>query len=349
MRPPASHFLLLLSALAEGALAAPDADKTTPVAPCTASSTSGAFFDLSPDMAVAPAEGAKPKKGVPSTDYHARGHDYGYNFTLNICAAVVDPVKDVIGIEKADWRNVSAYYESKGKVFSLGQQTSVLKPRGRELVLQYTGGSPCGPVEDDSFALAKRRSTIHDGASYKSYQDDDDDLKSPKSKGVTASKSKSKRQRKSATFSLICDRESLNNFATVSFVGADPNECAYFFKVRSIHACAGAEPHKPGSVGPGGVFAIILFIAVLVYIIGGIFYQRTVAHARGWRQLPNYSLWAGIWSFIHDTFIILTSSCARMLPSRRGYHSVSRSPNGRSRNRDDENRLIDSLDEEWDD
>jgi cation-dependent mannose-6-phosphate receptor len=27
-------------------------------------------------------------------------------------------------------------------------------------------------------------------------------------------------------------------------------------------------------------------------------YQRSVAHARGWRQLPNYSLWAGIASFI---------------------------------------------------
>lgn len=26
-------------------------------------------------------------------------------------------------------------------------------------------------------------------------------------------------------------------------------------------------------------------------------YQRSVAHARGWRQLPNYSLWAGIGSF----------------------------------------------------
>jgi cation-dependent mannose-6-phosphate receptor len=37
---------------------------------------------------------------------------------------------------------------------------------------------------------------------------------------------------------------------------------------------------------------------VLVYLVGGVFYQRTVAHARGWRQLPNYSLWAGIWSFI---------------------------------------------------
>lgn len=65
-----------------------------------------------------------------------------------------------------------------------------------------------------------------------------------------------------------------------------------------MHACSIAEPHKPGSVGPGSVFAIIFFIAVLVYVVGGVFYQRTVAHARGWRQLPNYSLWAGIWSFI---------------------------------------------------
>jgi cation-dependent mannose-6-phosphate receptor len=81
-------------------------------------------------------------------------------------------------------------------------------------------------------------------------------------------------------------------------VGTDPDECAYFFEVRSQHACPGAEPHKPGSVGPGSVFAIIFFIAVLVYVVGGIFYQRTVAHARGWRQLPNYSLWAGIWSFV---------------------------------------------------
>jgi hypothetical protein len=39
-------------------------------------------------------------------------------------------------------------------------------------------------------------------------------------------------------------------------------------------------------------------IACLVYLIGGCVYQRTVMHARGWRQLPNYSMWAGIGSFI---------------------------------------------------
>lgn len=34
---------------------------------------------------------------------------------------------------------------------------------------------------------------------------------------------------------------------------------------------------------------------------------------------------------------------------RRGYRALSISPNSRGRNRDDENRLIDQLDEEWDD
>jgi cation-dependent mannose-6-phosphate receptor len=52
-----------------------------------------------------------------------------------------------------------------------------------------------------------------------------------------------------------------------------------------------------------------------------------------------------------DMFIILTSSCARFMPSRRGYSRVSLGhENGRrGRRNEDENRLIDNLDEEWDD
>jgi cation-dependent mannose-6-phosphate receptor len=50
-------------------------------------------------------------------------------------------------------------------------------------------------------------------------------------------------------------------------------------------------------------------------------------------------------------FVILTSSCARFLPSRRGYSRVSlgHERGGRTRRNDDEDRLIDNLDEEWDD
>jgi cation-dependent mannose-6-phosphate receptor len=63
-----------------------------------------------------------------------------------------------------------------------------------------------------------------------------------------------------------------------------------------------------------------------------------------------------------DVFVILTSSCARCLPSRRGYSRVNGgfggSGNGgsgsggrraRGDSSDAENRLIDELNEEWDD
>lgn len=192
------------------------------------------------------------------------------------------------------------------------QQSSVLKPRGTQLVLQYTGGSPCG-----SSASSTKRGPVHAGASYKSYDDADEDTTTERADseaggGYSSSldtvtiqeddtvlvQKYEEPRRKSATFAFRCDRESVNPVATVSFVSADPDECAYLFVVRSQHACAGVQPSKPGSVGPGGVFAIIFFIAIAVYFAGGVFYQRTVANARGWRQLPNYSTWAGIWNTV---------------------------------------------------
>jgi cation-dependent mannose-6-phosphate receptor len=58
-------------------------------------------------------------------------------------------------------------------------------------------------------------------------------------------------------------------------------------------------------------------------------------------------------NFEQDMFVILTSSCARFMPSRRGYSRVSLNQDsargGRGRRNEDEDRLIDNLDEEWDD
>ncbi|KAK4667954.1 Cation-independent mannose-6-phosphate receptor CI-MPR [Podospora pseudoanserina] len=373
---PSRALLLCALAVLSGKAVAEEATKTatasTPVVtPCVATATTGAgaFFDLRPDTAVVVPEGEKPPKGSPVDDYVARGWDYGSNFTLNFCSPVVKEVEDVVGLDKDLWKNVSAYYETKGKIYALGLSDGNLVPRGRKLVLQYTGGSPCGLSDEKN---REKRWEVHDGATYKyhEYDDDDDNDNDNDNDGEDAEsrraskdkdeededddkqdkgKEKPKTQRrKSATFSFLCDRDP-DTPTAASFVGTDPDECAYFFEVRSMHACSIAEPHKPGSVGPGSVFAIIFFIAVLVYVVGGVFYQRTVAHARGWRQLPNYSLWAGIWSFIVDMFTILTSSCGRLIPRRRGYHILSGSPSGRRHSRDAENRLIDQLDEEWDD
>lgn len=103
--------------------------------------------------------------------------------------------------------------------------------------------------------------------------------------------------RKSATISFHCDKDPLATGAVASYASVDPDECAYFFEVLSPTACGGSSPAKEG-VGPAAVFAIIGAIAILVYFLGGVVYQRNVAHARGWRQLPNFTMWSGIGSFI---------------------------------------------------
>ena len=135
-------------------------------------------------------------------------------------------------------------------------------------MLQYTNGSPCGKDKN--------------GKEYDEGADDD------KKRGF---------RRKSTLISFHCDKDPLAEQAIPTFVGTDPDECSYHFEVLSRAACITAEPAKQ-SVGPAAVFAIIGVIAILVYFLGGVFYQRNVAHARGWRQLPNYSMWAGIGSFI---------------------------------------------------
>ncbi|KAJ8108917.1 hypothetical protein ONZ43_g6279 [Nemania bipapillata] len=357
--PPAYPAILSLLALSSTAFAA-DPEPSTTSAACTASSTSGAFFDLRPDAAIkAKPDGSRPShsRGAPLTDYKARGFDYGSNFTLNICNAVVDPIEDVEGIEESKWQNISAYYVSKGNYYSLGYQSANPISRGKELVLQYTGGSPCGK-KSRSRSLSSR-GAIHAGTSYRDYENEEEEDEPPSKDKDEGDASKGKDddeeeeddvRRKSTTIFFSCDRDTLGGLAQVSFIAVDPEECNYVFKVKSAHACAGAEPHKPGSVGPGSVFAIILVVAVLVYLLGGVFYNRTVGNARGWRQLPNYSMWASVWSFICDMFVIATSSCARLFPSQRGYHYLSGSSSTRARNnRDDENRLIDQYDEEWED
>ncbi|KAI0428045.1 mannose-6-phosphate receptor binding domain-containing protein [Xylaria sp. FL1042] len=317
--PPVYPAILSLLALTSTAAAASDAQATTTTTACTASSTSGAFFDLRPDAAIKPKpDGSRPShsRGAPLTDYKARGFDYGSNFTLNICNAVVEPIEDVDGIEEGKWQNISAYYVSQGNYYSLGFQSASPITRGKELVLQYTGGSPCGTRKPRSRSISDR-SAVHSGAAYRDYENDDEDDPSSSppddsdedpdkddedddDKNDNGSKDDDgdEVRRKSTTIFFTCDRDALAGNAQVSFIAVDPEECNYVFKIKSAHACATAEPHKPGSVGPGSVFAIILVVAVFVYLLGGVFYNRTVGNARGWRQLPNYSMWASVWSFI---------------------------------------------------
>ena len=124
--PSLPTALLLTLILHSGVDAtAPDEKKPKPLEPCTVASSTGAFYDLR-SLAIAPPadDQKKPGKGVKTDDWHARGWDYRdgkANFTLNICAPVVDPITDVDGISDHNlWKNISAYYAIGSKVYSLG-------------------------------------------------------------------------------------------------------------------------------------------------------------------------------------------------------------------------------------
>jgi cation-dependent mannose-6-phosphate receptor len=158
--------------------------------------------------------------------------------------------------------------------------------RGRKLILNYTGGSLCPSSSSKSkrqpIALpASPRAIIGDKP------DDEDDDKKPSGDDG--------KRRKTTVISLMCDSDPLAK-TSVSFVAA-VDECSYFFEGRSPFACGGIHQAKQ-TLGPGGVFSVIIIIAILVYFVGGCVYQRTVMHQRGWRQLPNYAMWAGIYRFV---------------------------------------------------
>ncbi|KAF2433122.1 mannose 6-phosphate receptor domain-containing protein [Tothia fuscella] len=331
-----------------------DDKKTKAPKPCTIRSpSSGAFFDLSAISIQLPPKKKEEDKKKESTleSWHAKGYDYGSNFTLNFCAPVVESLEDVEGVDKGLWRNVSAFYTQGKRTYSIGQQNSELVFRGSKLVLNYTNGSPCATSSKKRSAQLSHN--VEDLTTRAFPSDDDDDDDDDHDKHSKKPNHKEKVRRKSTIISLLCQKEVLGPKApkaTVAFIGASEDQCTYFFEARSQAACAGIET-TPQQLGPGGVFGVIMMIAIMVYLVGGCFYQRTVMHQRGWYQLPNHSMWAGIWNFLTDAFIILTSSCARFLPSRRGYSRVSLNGNGniRGRHSEDENRLIDQLDEEWDD
>jgi len=99
---------------------AESSERASPV-PCTAHSPSTeSFYDLQPISLTPPDPNKKPSKNARTESWKAKGYDYNANFTLNICAPVLEEVKDVVGINKKQWQNVSAFYDMGGKTYSIG-------------------------------------------------------------------------------------------------------------------------------------------------------------------------------------------------------------------------------------
>lgn len=285
MRVPCILVSFLLSTL-PACLGA--SDSKIPAKPCTIHSPStGSFFDLRPLQLTV---GGTKFQDASNESYHAKGYDYPANFTLNFCGPVVERIENVEGLAKQRWANVSAFYKDHfGDIYSIGQRNDQPIFRGKKLVMNYTLGSPCPELDEDGIPIDA--SSLQRRRWYSGEEGEENRL--------TGRARKEPARRKSTLLSFICDTSPLlSTRPAISFLGS-PDHCTYVFEVRSRYACAGATPSgEKGTLGPGGVFGVILGIALLVYLIGGIVYQRNVMHQRGWRQLPNYVVWASVISFI---------------------------------------------------
>jgi cation-dependent mannose-6-phosphate receptor len=120
-------LLALLPSLVAAVPADSEKKKDPPPKPCTIRSTSsGNFFDLN-SLAIKLPKEEKEKDGKRSAgtkpmpeSWHIKGYDYGTNFTMNICAPVVEELSDVVGVSSSAAKNVSAYYTKGGETYSMG-------------------------------------------------------------------------------------------------------------------------------------------------------------------------------------------------------------------------------------
>lgn len=299
------YSLALYLSLTPSTTAAASPKETSLPEPCTARSpNTHAFFDLNP-LHIAPPTPAdsteKPAKHERDYSWNTTGWGLDYNFTMNFCGPVVEPLDRVEGVDKALWGNVSAFYRRGDKIFSIGQQNAIPVFRGKKLVLNYTNGSPCDPDASKRADLTESLEEREIIGGDKDKDHDDDKKKPSKSHdGYDGDKPKkpvaSSGRTKNTLISLLCASDPLAPQLALSFVGASPDECTYFFEARTPAGCAGIEVAKQ-TLQPAGVFGVIVTIAILVYVVGGCVYSRVVLQQRGWRQLPNYGLWAGLFGF----------------------------------------------------
>ena len=114
------YSLSLYLSLCSTTYAASTKESTTPPEePCTVTSPyTHNFFDIR--ALTIPDPLASKSKHPRDYSWNTTGWDLPYNFTLNFCAPVIEKVEDVVGVDKNLWKNVSAYYKSDGKIYSIG-------------------------------------------------------------------------------------------------------------------------------------------------------------------------------------------------------------------------------------
>jgi len=128
----------------------------------------------------------------------------------------------------------------------------------------------------------------------------------------------------SSIIRFICDRSVSSQGHPELVAQLPPNDssaCAFLFEWRTPAACPTTK--RTGVTGVVTVFASILFVAFLVYIIGATAYNHLVLDLRGWEMLPRVSIFS-----YHDTFALFKRCFSRNRDQGPSWGSWGRSGRG---------------------
>ncbi|XP_046350036.2 uncharacterized protein LOC124131017 isoform X1 [Haliotis rufescens] len=85
----------------------------------------------------------------------------------------------------------------------------------------------------------------------------------------------------------------------------------YYLTLHSKHACPGSGGGEgSGPVSIGTVVVIAISGCVILYIVGGVIFQKFVRKASGAELLPNYSFWYSVFGAIH-TGLLFVFRCGK--------------------------------------
>lgn len=104
---------------------------------------------------------------------------------------------------------------------------------------------------------------------------------------------------------LICVPDSTARNELTAKGESTPGNVNYVFILRSPHACL--VPN--GNLSAGSVLLILFFVAVMVYLIGGILFLRFYRGASGVEMIPNYEFWKDFPLLVKDGMVFTFRGC----------------------------------------
>ncbi|XP_067649953.1 cation-dependent mannose-6-phosphate receptor-like [Haliotis asinina] len=85
-----------------------------------------------------------------------------------------------------------------------------------------------------------------------------------------------------------------------------PRSKQYYLTLHSKYACPATEGGgENGPVSIGTIVVIAISGCVIIYIVGGVIFQKFVRKASGAELLPNYNFWYSVFGTIHTGFLFV--------------------------------------------